>query len=99
MKGVEDPLRFERIGQPARDSTRARIAVSPIALGVDPQPLRSQDQLRIHLLKRPGLDQPMGEDVVGQLREPLDVRGVTARRAADRGQDNDSVLVATSVRG
>ena len=51
ITGVEDPLRPEGIWQYAWDVASQRIEADAIALVVNPQNFRSQNQLHVHLLR------------------------------------------------
>ena len=94
VRGVEDPLRPDAIWQFAWDAAQARIEPTSIALVVNPQSRRSQDQLHVHLLRlqdgaRADLDAGPGAPVAALAQ----VWAAAAGLAQAQGLDDYGVLV------
>jgi len=94
VRGVEDPQRPDGIWQFAWNVAVSRIEPESIALVVNPQFQRSQNQLHVHLLR-------LSPDVRGQLEKEKSayvsdleqVWASAARSAAANGLDDYGVLV------
>jgi CDP-diacylglycerol pyrophosphatase len=94
VRGVEDPKRPGGIWQFAWDVAVSRMASESIALVVNPQQHRSQNQLHVHLLRlrqdaRAQLES-QAANVVSQLDE---VWSRAAQAAAAKGLDDYGVIV------
>ncbi len=94
VRGVEDPARPDGIWQFAWDVAMRRIGPADIALVVNPQNHRSQNQLHVHLLRLdPAARDNLAPHTVGTVRQLQDVWSVAARGAADKAMADYGVLV------
>ena len=94
VRGVEDPARPDGIWQFAWDAAVLRIDPADIALVVNPQNHRSQNQLHVHLLRlEPAARESLAQHTVGTVRQLQDVWRVAARGAADKAMPDYGVLV------
>jgi len=94
VTGVEDSLRPEGIWQFAWDVARERVEPSSLALVVNPAGRRSQNQLHVHLLRlRSGLEQPLRENTIGQVKDLSGIWKMAAQGALAKGLDDYGVLV------
>lgn len=96
VSGVEDPQRSERIWAFAWAAARARIPNEPeIALVVNPQMQRTQDQLHVHLVRLlPDARARLADRSPLKTRQLDQVWELAARRAASTGLLHYGVLVA-----
>ena len=97
ITGVEDPLRPDDIWQFAWDEAKKRINPEAIALVVNPQSRRSQNQLHVHLLRLTTDARPrLLENLAGYVSHLEQVWTVASRAASIRGLKDYGVLVAQS---
>ena len=94
VRGVEDPSRPDGIWQFAWDVAVSRIEPESIALVVNPQLHRSQNQLHVHLLRlKKDAREQLEKQAVADIGRLEDVWASAARGAAARGLSDYGVLV------
>ena len=94
VRGVEDPLRPEGIWAFAWDVAVQRIAPEQLALVVNPQRHRSQNQLHVHLLRLAAdARQNMIAEAPVAVADLSAIWATAARAAAAKGLDDYGVLV------
>jgi len=94
VRGVEDPQRPDGIWQFAWDVAVTRIEPESIALVVNPQLQRSQNQLHVHLLRlSPGARGQLEKEKTAYVSDLNQVWATAARSAAANGLVDYGVLV------
>jgi CDP-diacylglycerol pyrophosphatase len=94
VRGVEDPIRPDGIWKFAWDAAVQRMDPESIALVVNPQLHRSQNQLHVHLLRlRKGAKDELTNQSVHYMPDLDHVWAVAARAAQASGLDDYGVLV------
>ena len=100
ITGVEDPLRPEGIWQYAWDVAAQRIDANSIALVVNPQNFRSQNQLHVHLVRlKPQARAEFKSMATGNSSNLLNIWKIAAELAKQRHLPDYGVLVSTEERG
>jgi CDP-diacylglycerol pyrophosphatase len=97
ITGVEDPLRPDGIWQFAWEEAKKRINAESIALVVNPQSRRSQNQLHVHLLRlNTDARTRLLEKLAGYVYDLEQVWTVASSEASIRGLKDYGILVAQS---
>jgi CDP-diacylglycerol pyrophosphatase len=100
ITGVEDPLRPEGIWQYAWDVATKRIDADSIALVVNPQNFRSQNQLHVHLVRlKPQARAEFKSMATGTSSNLLNIWKIAAELAKQQNLPDYGVLVSTEERG
>jgi CDP-diacylglycerol pyrophosphatase len=100
ITGVEDPLRPEGIWQYAWDVAKKRIESDSIALVVNPQNFRSQNQLHVHLVHlKPQARAEFKSMATGTSSNLLNVWQIAAELAKQQNLPDYGVLVSTEESG
>jgi CDP-diacylglycerol pyrophosphatase len=100
ITGVEDPLRPEGIWQYAWDEAALRMEAEAIALVVNPQNFRSQNQLHIHLVRlKPQARAEFKSMATGTSSNLLNVWKIAAELAKQQNLPDYGVLVSTEESG
>ena len=100
ITGVEDPLRPEGIWQYAWDEAALRMEVEAIALVVNPQNFRSQNQLHVHLVRlKPQARAEFKSMATGTSSNLLSVWKIAAELAKQQNLPDYGVLVSTEESG
>ena len=100
ITGVEDPLRPEGIWQYAWDVAAQRIDRDSIALVVNPQNFRSQNQLHVHLLRlKPQARAEFKSMATGTSSHLLNIWEIAAELAKQQHLSDYGVLVSAEERG
>ena len=100
ITGVEDPLRPEGIWQYAWDEATLRMEAEAIALVVNPQNFRSQNQLHIHLVRlKPQARAEFKSMATGTSSNLLNVWKIAAELAKQQNLPDYGVLVSTEESG
>lgn len=100
ITGVEDPLRPEGIWQYAWDVATQRIASDSIALVVNPQNFRSQNQLHVHLVRlKPEARAAFKSMATGNSSNLWNVWKIAAELAKQQNLPDYGVLVSTQESG
>ena len=100
ITGVEDPLRPEGIWQYAWDVAKKRIESDSIALVVNPQNFRSQNQLHVHLVHlKPQARAEFKSMATGTSSNLLSVWKIAAELAKQQNLPDYGVLVSTEESG
>jgi len=100
ITGVEDPLRPEGIWQYAWDMAAQRIDTDSIALVVNPQNFRSQNQLHVHLVRlKPQARAEFKSMATATSANLLNVWKIAAELAKQQHIPDYGVLVSTDERG
>jgi CDP-diacylglycerol pyrophosphatase len=100
ITGVEDPLRPEGIWQYAWDVATKRIESDSIALVVNPQNFRSQNQLHVHLVHlKPQARAEFKSMATGNSSNLLNVWQIAAELAKQQNLPDYGVLVSTEESG
>ena len=100
ITGVEDPSRPEGIWQYAWDVATQRIDSDSIALVVNPQNFRSQNQLHVHLVRlKPQARAEFKSMATGTSSNLLNVWKIAAELAKQQNLPDYGVLVSTEERG
>ena len=100
ITGVEDPLRPEGIWQYAWDEATLRMEAEAIALVVNPQNFRSQNQLHIHLVRlKPQARAEFKSMATGTSSNLLNVWKIAAELAKKQNLPDYGVLVSTEESG
>ncbi len=100
ITGVEDPLRPEGIWQYAWDEAALRMEAEAIALVVNPQNFRSQNQLHVHLVRlKPQARAEFKSMATGTSSNLLNVWKIAAELAKQQNLPDYGVLVSTDESG
>ena len=100
ITGVEDPLRPEGIWQYAWDEATLRMEAEAIALVVNPQNFRSQNQLHVHLVRlKPQARAEFKSMATGTSSNLLSVWKIAAELAKQQNLPDYGVLVSTQESG
>ncbi|NBS77152.1 MAG: hypothetical protein EBT28_07005 [Betaproteobacteria bacterium] len=100
ITGVEDPLRPEGIWQYAWDMATQRMDSDSIALVVNPQNFRSQNQLHVHLVRlKPQARAEFKSMATASSANLLNVWKIAAELAKQQHLPDYGVLVSTEERG
>jgi len=100
ITGVEDPLRPEGIWQYAWDEAALRMEAEAIALVVNPQNFRSQNQLHVHLVRlKPQARAEFKSMATGTSSSLLSVWKIAAELAKQQNLPDYGVLVSTEESG
>ena len=100
ITGVEDPLRPEGIWQYAWDEAALRMEAEAIALVVNPQNFRSQNQLHVHLVRlKPQARAEFKSMATGTSSNLLSVWKIAAELAKQQNLPDYGVLVSTEESG
>ena len=100
ITGVEDPLRPEGIWQYAWDEAALRMEAEAIALVVNPQNFRSQNQLHVHLVRlKPQARAEFKSMATGTSSNLLNVWKIAAELAKQQNLPDYGVLVSTEESG
>jgi len=100
ITGVEDPLRPEGIWQYAWDEATLRMEAEAIALVVNPQNFRSQNQLHVHLVRlKPQARAEFKSMATGTSSNLLNVWKIAAELAKQQNLPDYGVLVSTEESG
>jgi CDP-diacylglycerol pyrophosphatase len=100
ITGVEDPLRPEGIWQYAWDEAALRMEAEAIALVVNPQNFRSQNQLHVHLVRlKPQARAEFKSMATGTSSNLLNVWKIAAELAKQQNLPDYGVLVSTEKSG
>jgi CDP-diacylglycerol pyrophosphatase len=100
ITGVEDPLRPEGIWQYAWDEATLRMEAEAIALVVNPQNFRSQNQLHVHLVRlKPQARAEFKSMATGTSSSLLSVWKIAAELAKQQNLPDYGVLVSTEESG
>jgi len=100
ITGVEDPLRPEGIWQYAWDEAALRMEAEAIALVVNPQNFRSQNQLHVHLVRlKPQARAEFKSMATGTSSNLLNVWKISAELAKKQNLPDYGVLVSTEESG
>jgi CDP-diacylglycerol pyrophosphatase len=100
ITGVEDPLRPEGIWQYAWDEATLRMEAEAIALVVNPQKFRSQNQLHVHLVRlKPQARAEFKSMATGTSSNLLNVWKIAAELAKQQNLPDYGVLVSTEESG
>jgi CDP-diacylglycerol pyrophosphatase len=100
ITGVEDPLRPEGIWQYAWDEATLRMEAEAIALVVNPQNFRSQNQLHVHLVRlKPQARAEFKSMATGTSSNLLSVWKIAAELAKQQNLPDYGVLVSTEESG
>ena len=100
ITGVEDPLRPEGIWQYAWDEATLRMEAEAIALVVNPQNFRSQNQLHVHLVRlKPQARAEFKSMATGTSPNLLNVWKIAAELAKQQNLPDYGVLVSTEESG
>jgi CDP-diacylglycerol pyrophosphatase len=100
ITGVEDPLRPEGIWQYAWDMATQRMDSDSIALVVNPQNFRSQNQLHVHLVRlKPQARAEFKSMATATSANLLNVWKIAAELAKQQHLPDYGVLVSTEERG
>ncbi len=100
ITGVEDPLRPEGIWQYAWDEATLRMEAEAIALVVNPQNFRSQNQLHVHLVRlKPQARAEFKSMATGTSSNLLNVWKIAAELAKKQNLPDYGVLVSTEESG
>ncbi len=100
ITGVEDPLRPEGIWQYAWDEAALRMEAEAIALVVNPQNFRSQNQLHVHLVRlKPQARAEFKSMATGTSSNLLNVWKIAAELAKKQNLPDYGVLVSTEESG
>jgi CDP-diacylglycerol pyrophosphatase len=100
ITGVEDPLRPEGIWQYAWDIATKRIESDSIALVVNPQNFRSQNQLHVHLLRlKPEASTEFKSMATGTSANLLNIWQIAAEMAKQQNLSDYGVLVTKEESG
>jgi CDP-diacylglycerol pyrophosphatase len=100
ITGVEDPLRSEGIWQYAWDVAAQRIDTDSIALVVNPQNFRSQNQLHVHLVRlKPEARAEFKSMATATSANLLNVWKIAAELAKQQNLSDYGVLVSAEERG
>jgi CDP-diacylglycerol pyrophosphatase len=100
ITGVEDPLRPEGIWQYAWDEATLRMEAEAIALVVNPQNFRSQNQLHVHLVRlKPQARAEFKSMATGTSSNLLSVWKIAAELAKQKNLPDYGVLVSTEESG
>ena len=100
ITGVEDPLRPEGIWQYAWDEATLRMEAEAIALVVNPQNFRSQNQLHVHLVRlKPQARAEFKSMATGTSSNLLNVWKIAAELAKQQNLPDYGVLVSTDESG
>ena len=100
ITGVEDPLRPEGIWQYAWDEATLRMEAEAIALVVNPQNFRSQNQLHVHLVRlKPQAKAEFKSMATGTSSNLLNVWKIAADLAKQQNLPDYGVLVSTEESG
>ena len=100
ITGVEDPLRPEGIWLYAWDVAKKRIESDSIALVVNPQNFRSQNQLHVHLVHlKPQARAEFKSMATGTSSNLLNVWQIAAELAKQQNLPDYGVLVSTEESG
>ena len=100
ITGVEDPLRPEGIWQYAWDEATLRMEAEAIALVVNPQKFRSQNQLHVHLVRlKPQARAEFKSMATGTSSNLLSVWKIAAELAKQQNLPDYGVLVSTEESG
>ena len=100
ITGVEDPLRPEGIWQYAWDAAKQRLDSDSIALVVNPQNFRSQNQLHVHLVRlKPQARAEFKSMATGNSSNLWNVWKIAAELAKQQNLPDYGVLVSTQESG
>ena len=100
ITGVEDPLRPQGIWQYAWDVAIQRIETDDIALVVNPQNFRSQNQLHVHLLRlKPQAKSQFKAMATGKTTNLSQVWDISAQLASQQHLSDYGVLVSKEDNG
>ena len=100
ITGVEDPLRPDAIWPYAWDVASTRIEPESIALVINPQNFRSQNQMHIHLVKlKPQARQALQKLRVYQVENLLQVWNAAKQSAQEQKLEDYGVLVMRNASG